>query len=946
MKANLAQREPEILKHWDEMDLYALLMKQRQDKQLFVLHDGPPYANGKAHMGHALNRILKDFVVRSRSMLGYRTPFVPGWDGHGMPIEHQVARDLGGQAREISKLELRRMCRQHAEKFIDSQRTDFRRLGQIADWSHPYLTISPDYDAAEIGVLREMVEGGYIYRGLRPVLWCAECRTALADAEVEYEDDESPSIYVAFRVNEQVGDAAKLAADSKHGPEIASAARAGKLFALIWTTTPWTLPANLGIALNAGFDYVALKSGDSYYIVAARLAEAVEKECGLKVDARIPLSREALKNLDGKDVFEHPFAGRNGKLMFADYVTLDAGTGLVHTAPGHGYDDFITGNRYGLEPFTPVDDGGIFTAAAGKYAGKHVFAANDEIVSDLKKSGALVHAGTLIHAYAHCWRSKNPLIFRATEQWFMRTDHKDLRARALSEVSKVSWIPKWSQERMKNMLETKPDWCLSRQRAWGVPIPALKCKQCGEVTLDTGVMRRVEQLFATEGSDAWYSRPAADFAGADFKCPKCSGKEFSKEEDILDVWFDSGCSQEAVLAKRPELSWPADVYLEAFEQARGWYQSSLIAAVATRGAAPYRTVVSHGLQLDEKGRKMSKSLGNTGYAGDAAKRLGADVLRLIFASVDYTADMNMGETLFSAVGESYRKIRNTSRFMLGNLFDFEPATDTVAYHDLLEFDRYALDRTERLKQEIVDAYRQYDFQAAYHSLLNFAVVFLSSLYIDVVRDRLYCSNAKSIERRSAQTTLYLILDAFVRMLAPLMPFTSEEAYGHFPGKRAASVHLLEFQDAKSEWLDSALESRWQTLLALRQEALKLLEEMRQAGAIGAPLEAKIRIGSTAPEPNAVTRLLKEEAGQLKELFIVSAFSILSEEEANALAQQVSGRESLQLDGKFIRTVWDPRVVLVGERAPGRKCQRCWMYFDDQSSSDLDPRCRDVLGVTA
>src|SRR5579885_1809092 len=611
MKANLARREVEILKRWDEIGLYEQLLAARKDAPPFVLHDGPPYANGEVHVGTALNKILKDFIVRSRAMMGHKTPFVPGWDCHGMPIELQVSRKLGAKARTMPKLELRKLCREHAEKYINIQREDFRRLGVIADWPNPYLTFSPEYDAAESAVRRELVENGYVYRGLRPVHWCFDCRTALAEAEVEYHDHTSPSIYVAFALNRKVTDAGALAADPAQGELLAQAHAGGKLFAVIWTTTPWTLPANLGISINGGFDYVALEAGGNFYIVAARLAEAVEKECGLAVTRRIALNMDALRKLDGKDIFRHPFVPRDVKLMFGDHVTLDAGTGLVHTAPGHGYEDFVIGSNYGLEPFTPVGADGRFTPEAGKYAGMAVFEANAVIVEDLRRSGALLHGADMAHSYPHCWRCKNPLIFRATEQWFLNVDHRQLRARILEAIDQVNWVPSWSRERIRNMTETRPDWCLSRQRAWGVPIPALRCTSCREIMLDIETMRRVEQLFAQEGSDAWFARPTADFVPDKVKCSKCGGTDFAKEEDVLDVWFDSGSSQNAVLGLRSELTWPADAYLEAVEQARGWFGSSLVCAVAERGSAPFRNVINHGLTVDEQGRKMSKSLGNS-----------------------------------------------------------------------------------------------------------------------------------------------------------------------------------------------------------------------------------------------------------------------------------------------------------------------------------------------
>jgi len=941
MKANLPKREPELLKKWDEMDIYARLMEARRNDPPWVLHDGPPYANGRVHLGTALNKILKDFVVRSRSMLGFRTPFVPGWDCHGMPIEHRVTRDLGARARTMPKLELRRLCRQYAQKWIEIQRSDFRRLGVIGDWEHPYLTFAPEYDAAEIGVLRHLVEEGYVYRGLRPVHWCFSCGTALAEAEVEYAEHESPSIYVAFALNANVPDAAALAADPGDGAELSVAHRAGRLFAVIWTTTPWTLPANLGICLNETFDYVALKVGDRYYIVAARLADEVAKACALKVEKRIALSRQALKALDGTDIFRHPFAGRDVKLMYGGHVTADTGTGLVHTAPGHGYEDFVVGNLYQLKPLTPVGGDGVFTAEAGQWAGMNVFKANPAIVAELQKRGALLHHENFKHSYPHCWRCKNPLIFRATEQWFLRVDHKDLRRRILEQIDAVRWVPGWARDRIRNMTETRPDWCLSRQRAWGVPIPALRCVGCGQVSLDIETMKRVEEIFEREGSDAWFVRPAEDFAPPSLRCANCGGTSFTKEEDVLDVWFDSGSSQAAVLAKRPELSWPADAYLEAVEQARGWFQSSLMCAVAERGQAPFRSVISHGLTLDEQGRKMSKSLGNSEDAIDAVNRLGADVMRLVYASLDFSSDMNLGPTIYGAVSEAYRKIRNTCRFMLGNLADFDPVRNSVAYPEMLEFDRFILARAEKLKADTRRACENYDFQAVYHTVLNFAVVDLSSLYIDVARDRLYCSGEDSRERRSAQTALYLVLDALVRIIAPLIPYTAEEIYSHMPGDRAPSVHLLKFAEPRPEWSDAELVARWNRLLELRSETLKVLETMRQAGTIGAGLEAAVALAADGAS-EGFGEMLARYRESLKELFIVSDVALLAPEEARRLREAAQGRSDFRVDGTFVRLSPELPVAIAARRAPGRKCQRCWTYYTDEGDAELCPRCRAVI----
>ncbi|MGH7865109.1 MAG: isoleucine--tRNA ligase, partial [Candidatus Binataceae bacterium] len=662
----------------------------------------------------------------------------------------------------------------------------------------------------------------------------------------------------------------------------------------------------------------------------------------LEVSGRIALSGDALKALDGRDIFRHPFFPRDVRLIFGDHVSADSGTGLVHTAPGHGYDDYIIGTQYGLPMLTPVDDGGVFTADGGEWAGQNVFAANDSIVAHLRSAGALVHAAKTTHSYPHCWRCRKPLIFRATEQWFMRIDHEQLREKVIAEIDRAKWTPPWSRDRIRNMTGTRADWCLSRQRAWGVPIPALRCNECGHVGLDLATLERVEEIFARESSDVWYSRPAADFVDPSYRCPGCQGASFEKEEDVLDVWFDSGCSQAAVLARRPELTWPADAYLEAVEQARGWFSSSLTCAIAERGAAPFRSVISHGLTVDEQSRKMSKSLGNSEDAADVANRHGADVIRLVYASIDYTSEMKLGATIFTAVSESYRKIRNTFRYLLGALAGFDFARDQVAHAEMPEFDRFLLARLERLKDHARRAYDEHDYQGAYQAILNFVVVELSSLYIDVARDRLYCSAPMARERRSAQTALYHALDTLVRLLAPLIPFTAEEVYAYVPGANQKSVHLLTFAPAHPHWRDAELEERWERLLMVRDEALKLLETMRKAGTIGAPLEASVSLAANGAGHGALGDVLAKYRHGLKELFIVSDVAMLSAAEAAELQRAAAGREDFMVNGAFARASANPPLLLVGRRAPGIKCQRCWCYADDGGDPELCPRCRAVV----
>ncbi|GIW43843.1 MAG: isoleucine--tRNA ligase [Candidatus Binatia bacterium] len=920
MRANLPEREPAWVERWENERLYDRLLEATQDRPVYVLHDGPPYANGHVHLGTALNKIIKDMVLKSKLLAGYRVPFVPGWDCHGMPIEHQVVRELGAKARQMSQLEIRQRCRAYAEKYIQIQRAEFKRLGVLGDWERPYLTMSPEYEAQIVRVFRELVERGFVYRGLRPVHWCTVCGTALAEAEVEYAEHVSPSIYVRFPFVGSGEEAQEIATRPEDRPLLRERAR--QLSVVIWTTTPWTLPANLAVCLNPHLDYVALDVDGALYIVAERLADAFLAAIGRTARARIPVD---LRPLDGRDVFQHPFFDRAAKLIFESHVTADVGTGCVHTAPGHGYEDFAVGQKYGLPVLTPVDGTGRFTQEAGPFAGQPVFDANERIVSLLEERGHLLRVERLRHSYPHCWRCKQPLIFRATEQWFFKVDHAALRERALEEIDRVTWIPSWGHDRIYNMVQHRPDWCLSRQRAWGVPIPAFRCLRCNQYLFDPAVIRQVERVFAERGSDAWYELPPSDLLPAGTRCA-CGSADFEKDNNILDVWFDAGCSHVAVLEQRPELQWPADLYVEAVDQHRGWFQVSLLTSVATRDAAPYRSVLTHGLILDEAAKKMSKSLGNVIAPEEIIRQHGAEVLRLLFASVDYTADVSFSKSLIGPLLESYRKIRNTCRFLLGNLYDFDVSRHRVATADLPEIDRWILHRAAEFDQRVRRAYEQFHFHLVVHQLVNFCAVDLSALYLDIVKDRLYTAAPNSRARRAAQTVLFDLLDTLVRLMAPILSFTAEEVLGYVPGKPADSVFFLQFRDDLPR--DEKLFARWEKLFEVRAAVTKALEEARRADRIGHSLDARVLLYASGP----VGDLLREYLPELPAVFIVS---------------QVEWDESLPAPTAS-PVLPDVRVAV--ERARGEKCQRCWNYSESVGQSRAHPglcrRCVEVVEALA
>jgi isoleucyl-tRNA synthetase len=921
MRGNLARMEPERLKRWQADDLYGQVRRAREGRPRFVLHDGPPYANGHIHLGTVLNKVLKDVVLRSRSMSDLDTPYLPGWDCHGLPIELQVDRSLGAKKRQMSALDFRRACREYAEKFVKVQREEFERLGVLGEWDHPYLTMSSTYQATIVRQLAAFVEKGLVYKAKKSVHWCISCQTALAEAEVEYDESHvSPSIDVRFPLAE---------ADRDRLAETHPALAGRHVFAVIWTTTPWTLPANLALAFHPEADYAfyPLEGTDDVLLIARSLKEKAEERWRKEGASAGPLPAlgTPLAEVKGTELehvrFRHPWIDRDSPGVLGDYVTLDTGTGVVHTAPGHGWDDYLTGIRYGLDIYCPVDEGGLLDDEVEHFAGQKVFAANPAIVEFLKDRGRLLQSSQDTHSYPVCWRCKKPIIFRATEQWFIALDEGSLRERALEAIDHVRWFPAWGEERLHNMIATRPDWCISRQRLWGIPIPAFYCRSdsCGEILLRAHLARHVADLFEASSADAWYAREARELLPEGFACPKCGGTEFDKETDILDVWFDSGSSHAAVLGHREDLPWPADVYLEGSDQYRGWFQSSLLVGVATRGEAPYRQVLTHGYTVDGEGRKISKSLGNDVDTQKLIGTYGAEILRMWTVMVDYREDMRISDEMIQRVAEAYRKVRNTIRYLLSNLYDFDPARDAVPEADLEDLDRYALSRHRQVVSRVLDAYESYEFHHVYHQLVQYAAADLSSVYLDVLKDRLYCDPAQGPRRRSAQNVLHRIVGDLCRLLAPVLPFTTDEAWPLIPGEPLSSVHVA--LSPARETPDEAVLTRWAGLLDVRARVTKALEEARAAKQLAGSLEAGVTVRGPAA---ALGPLREHEAastvfpGNLANLFIVSRVRL---EEG---------------DGPLTVTV---------ERAPGRKCDRCWTFSEKVGA--LDPpevceRCAEVL----
>lgn len=911
MRANLPQREPEFLNKWEEMDIYHKQLEKAKGRPAFILHDGPPYANGGIHLGTSLNKILKDIVVKYHSMAGYYTPYVPGWDTHGLPIEQRAIKELGLKRHEVGPVVFREACEGFAMKYLDIQRNAFKRLGVRADWENPYITLKPEFEARQIEVFGEMCKKGHIYKGLKPVYWCPDCETALAEAEIEYADDTTLSIYVKFQVKDDKG-------------LFGGVADKDKINFVIWTTTTWTLPANLAICLNENFEYSIVKANGEYYVFAAELVENTMKAAGIA-------EYETVAKYQGKDlegiVCKHPFLDRDSLVILGDHVTLEAGTGCVHTAPGHGAEDFIVCQKYKIPTVVPVDSKGYLTKEAGPFAGLYYEKSNSAIIERLTQDGRLLASEKISHQYPHCWRCKEPIIFRATEQWFASID--SFRDDALEAVKTVKWVPEWGQERITNMVKDRGDWCISRQRIWGVPIPIFYCKDCGKELITDESIKAVADLFREKGSNAWYALEASEILPKDTKC-SCGHGEFTKETDIMDVWFDSGSSHAAVLEERDELAWPADLYLEGSDQHRGWFQSSLLTSVATRGGAPYRKVLTHGYVIDEEKRKMSKSLGNGIDPADVIKEYGADILRLWVASSDYTTDIKISKDLLKQLSEVYRKIRNTARYILGNINGFNPDTDSVDYSEMNELDRWALYKMTNLIRKVNDAYSSYEFHMMFHAIHNFCVVDMSNFYLDIIKDRLYTSKADSKERRAAQTVMYEILQALVRMLTPVLAFTTEEIWQFMPhraGDDIESIQLNSWPEVNEKYIDTALAEKWDRILALRSDVSKALEVSRANKIIGHSLNAKVTIFADGAHYDFVKSI---EAG-LVTIFIISDVELKKLQEAPAEVQ--NGEEM-------------PGIKIAVEQAPGEKCERCWMYSEyvgkDEKHPTLCRRCSEVI----
>jgi isoleucyl-tRNA synthetase len=899
MRANLPQKEPGIAKKWQDEKIYSRIQESRKGAKTYILHDGPPYANGHLHLGHALNKILKDIIVKHHTMLGNRSPYVPGWDCHGLPIELNVSRELGEKAKEMPRVEIRKKCRDYAENFVKIQMEEFKRLGVFGDYENPYKTMSPEYETRIVEVFGDLLKGGYVYKNKKPIYWCPTCVTALAEAEVEYDNHISHSVFVKFKVDPS---------------SVSFAGDKDKTYVVIWTTTPWTLPANLAVSFHPEFEYASYKFGSENFILAKGLLEQFESITGMKQAGETSLISENIKALR----VMHPFIDRESKVVFGTHVTLEQGTGIVHTAPGHGHDDYIVGLANNLEIFCPVDDEGKFTSDFPEMKGMHVFKANPEVVKLLEEKNALVHSGTIEHSYPHCWRCKKPLIYRATEQWFFSMDHKDLRKKGLESVDHTEWVPSWGETRFRGMVETRPDWCLSRQRSWGVPIPSFRCADCGKNLMTAESVSMFAGISRKEGIDAWYTKDIKELIPAGTKCT-CGCAELVKEFDILDVWFDSGVSHFAVLDQREDLNWPADIYLEGSDQHRGWFQSSLWPAIALRGRAPYNTVLTHGFMLDENGKAMSKSLGNVIPPEKIIDQFGADILRLWVSSEDYRNDVRIGMNMMQQVAESYKRIRNTLKYIIGNIADFD-AKDAVAYDELTDIDKWVLHKLYQLSEGVIKHYSNYEFHLVYRRLLNFCAVELSSIYFDVSKDILYVEAKDAKIRRGNLTVLREIYNCMVRLIAPVLSFTAEEIW-EFNGHKG-SVHMENYYKLDEKCNNPGVHDRISKIVEIKKDVLKSLEELRREKLIKTSLEADVKI--FVKDESA--RTLMAEMGEDLRRFL-----------------QVAKVELCSSDAGLVQ--YDASAV-ASSKSSGKKCVRCWNFFDSLGSDPEHPeicvRCTKVV----
>ena len=905
MKGNLAQREPEMLRRWQEMDLYAKIREQKAGKPTFILHDGPPYANGDIHIGHAVNKILKDIIIKSQGMSGKDAPYVPGWDCHGLPIELMVEKKVGKAGHKIEVSAFRNACREYANKQVDKQREDFIRLGIIGDWQQPYLTMAFQTEANIVRSLGKIIEKGHLQKGVKPVHWCTDCGSALAEAEVEYEDKVSPAIDVRFAVVDETDVLKRFSVMDNSGP----------ISVVIWTTTPWTLPANQAVALHAELEYVLVQIDGEVLILAKGLCQAALARFDSK-------DQEVLGECNGADLegaqLHHPFYDRIVPVILGDHVNLEAGTGAVHTAPGHGHDDFIVGNLYGLEVYNPVGDNGCFLPDTELFGGQHVFKANAAIIDVLQEKSSLLHQEKLIHSYPHCWRHKTPIIFRATPQWFINMDAKGLRARALEAIKDVSWEPSWGEERIEGMVNNRPDWCISRQRTWGVPITVFIDRETQELHPDTAqLLEQVALRIEEAGIDAWFDLDERELLGDE-------AEKYVKVTDTLDVWFDSGVTHTAVMASDDRFSFPADLYLEGSDQHRGWFQSSLLTSIAMNEAAPYKGVLTHGFAVDAKGMKMSKSRGNVVSPQKVIKTLGGDILRLWVAATDYRAEMSVSDEILKRMADAYRRIRNTARYLLANLNDFSPNSDCVEINDLLYLDRWILEQTTRLQQEIIDAYESYQFHQIYQKLHHFCIVTLGSFYLDIIKDRMYTCKPDSLARRSAQTTMYHVAEAFTRWLSPILSFTAEEIWQYLPGPRSESIFVEDWYENLPE--STKEDENWQKIIMVREEVSKKLEKLRVTGAIGSSLDAEVAIFASAELRQALDTLENE----LRFVFITSYADV---HDAKGRPEDTVTSE---VEGLFLK-------VLPSQH---EKCIRCWHHTEDVGSNaahaEICSRCVDNI----